>query len=46
MGQAVKPEANSRRSSLATLGPNLSSSYSATLGKSLHLSRPVFPSVK
>lgn len=41
LGQAVKPEGNSPRSGLATRGPNLGSSCSATPGKSLGLfSRP------
>lgn len=44
MAQAVKPEADSRRASLAPLGPNPSSSCSAALGShytSLGLSFPI-----
>lgn len=40
-GRAAKPAAHSMRSNLATLGPKLSSSCSAVLGKSLGLSFPM-----
>lgn len=42
----VKPEVNSMGSRQATLGPNLSSSWSANLCKSLSLGISVFPSIK
>lgn len=41
LGQTVKPEGNSTRSRLATRSPNLSSSRSASLRKSLGLSFPI-----
>lgn len=41
LGQAAKPAVSSMRSSQAALGPNLSSSYSVVLGKSLGLSLPI-----
>lgn len=41
LGQAVKLEGNSTRSSVATLSPNLGSPGTATLDTSLGLSFPI-----